>query len=321
MGDVVTAFLDRLRWGLADPFRDAAFDAMGKLWWPYVITGLVIAWLAHRLNPDGRRYWAILLDRETWLSRSARADYVVALLNPVLQVTLLAALAVNYRDVAAFITEALRWLGVRGEITGGWAIVAGLALTAALFLADDFTRWWTHWLQHRSRVLWEFHKVHHSAEVLNFVTLHRHHPLDPIVTTFSVGLTTAAVNSLFFALLGDQLTVATVAGANVLRVVFNALGGVLRHGPFWVSFGPRFERWIASPALHHIHHSADPRHWDTNFGTSLSVWDRWAGTLHIPKGREVTAFGIGEAAERHHSLGGLYVAPFARAARLLRKGQ
>jgi sterol desaturase/sphingolipid hydroxylase (fatty acid hydroxylase superfamily) len=133
------------------------------------------------------------------------------------------------------------------------------------------------------------------------------------LTSFAVGLAAALVNAVFIACLGETLTVATVAGANVFRVAANAAGGVLRHSPFWLSFGPTVERWAVSPAMHHIHHSADPRHWDRNFGTSLAIWDRLAGTLYIPNGKEVERFGIGAESGTFHSLAGAYLTPFRRA--------
>ncbi|MSP68375.1 MAG: sterol desaturase family protein [Alphaproteobacteria bacterium] len=35
---------------------------------------------------------------------------------------------------------------------------------------------------------------------------------------------------------------------------------------------------LVTPQSHRIHHSADPAHYDTNFGVSLCIWDRLFGT-------------------------------------------
>lgn len=304
----INDFTAQVQTALFEPFRSVLADAASKLWWPVALLSLLIALATLGLRP----FAAKLLAPATWTSRSARNDYLILLINPVLQVTLLSFLALNYAIIGQWIAAALTWAGVHGQATGGGALLAGLALTAALFVADDFARWSTHYLQHRVPLLWEFHKVHHSAEVLNFLTVQRHHPLDPLFTTAVIGIVTALVNGVFIGLFGDHLTIATVAGANIFRVASNALGGLLRHSPFWLSFGGATERWLVSPAMHHIHHSSDPKHYDTNFGTALSVWDRWAGTIYFADGAPVTDFGVGEETLHFHSLTAIYLGPLQR---------
>ena len=45
----------------------------------------------------------------------------------------------------------------------------------------DAALWFTHWLFHVVPELWEFHKVHHSAEVMTPITAARMHPVEEIV--------------------------------------------------------------------------------------------------------------------------------------------
>ena len=310
--------LMRLRLALEEPLRLFASDASSKLWWPFVVVSLVAVWLlagqTRTTAASPGKVLTTLFEPRQWLSRSARNDYLILFINPLLQVTILSWLVVNFGAVASWIVTSLTWFGVHGQSTGLVAACLGLVLTAALFVVDDLARWLTHYLQHRIPVLWEFHKVHHSAEVLNFLTVQRHHPLDPLLTTAVIGLSTAAVNGLFIGLFGDHLTIATVAGANVFRAAANALGGVLRHSPFWLSFGSPVERWLVSPAMHHMHHSSDPRHFDNNFGTALSVWDRLAGTLRLADGAPVTDFGIGAETRQFQTLPAIYLGPLRRVA-------
>jgi len=54
-------------------------------------------------------------------------------------------------------------------------------VTAALFLAYELAYWTNHYASHRVPLLWEFHRVHHTAEVLTPVTNFRVHPVDSIV--------------------------------------------------------------------------------------------------------------------------------------------
>ena len=109
---------------------------------------------------------------------------------------------------------------------------------------------------------------------------------------------------------GDTLTPLTIAGANAFWVLANIFGGILRHSPFPISFGATIERWIVSPAMHQIHHSDHPEHYDANMGGTLAIWDRMAGTLIITEGQTVTSFGIGDETKDFRSLKEIYLRPF-----------
>lgn len=292
-------------------------EGQARFYWVYCLTGLAIAAYAYRKHRDAESFQATLLDKNVWASQSAINDYIIFVLVPVLRVTVLSALAINYQTVSDFVVTALHALGVAGHASGPTAAALGVALTLALFLMDDFLRWLMHYTFHRIPELWEFHKVHHSAEVLNFATAERHHPFELIIDGFAFAFGRGLVNGIFIGLFGDQLTVSTIAGANIFLFAFNICGGVLRHSPFWISFGPRVERWIISPAMHHIHHSNKREHFDRNFGGSLAIWDRMAGSLHIPHGREIEGFGIGEETKDFRSMEVLLFRPFAGAWRVL----
>ena len=54
-------------------------------------------------------------------------------------------------------------------------------VTVFLFLAYELGYWVDHYLSHRIPMLWDFHKVHHTAEVLSPLTNFRMHPVDSVV--------------------------------------------------------------------------------------------------------------------------------------------
>lgn len=303
------------------PFM-ALFDIAGsgnvRYFWLYILTGLVIGYLAHRLSGDKRAFGAVLFARDVWLSRSALNDYGIVIINPVIRFLCITWVVTNLHAIVAAGGALIRDAGVSGSANDGATLALGGLLTLVLFIVSDFLRFGLHYLEHRLPVLWEFHKVHHSAEVLNFATADRIHPMELLFTGCGMAIGMGLVNGAFIAAWGDQLTVATVAGANIFYVFFNIIGGVLRHSPVWVSFGPRIERWIVSPAMHQIHHSEDPRHFDSNFGGSLAIWDRMFGTLYIPDGREVESFGLGSETVEYRSLSALYILPFVKAWRILK---
>ncbi len=66
-------------------------------------------------------------------------------------------------------------------ISGTPGPVTVLVFTATMLLAYDLSYYLYHVAQHRWPVLWELHKVHHSAEVLVGITKDRVHPLDELI--------------------------------------------------------------------------------------------------------------------------------------------
>ena len=62
-----------------------------------------------------------------------------------------------------------------------------------------------------------------------------------------------------------------------------------------------------------MHHSSNPKHFDRNFGASLSVWDWMFGTLYIPaKEPERLSFGVQVNGLNDHSITGVFFDPAAR---------
>src|SRR5262245_40804118 len=89
-----------------------------------------------------------------------------------------------------FLTQFSRWLG--GIVPQGFrTAVAGqpwwLQVVEVIFLSDLLICW-GHRLQHRVGFLWRFHRVHHSAEHLDWLAAFREHPLDSIYTIGLINL-------------------------------------------------------------------------------------------------------------------------------------
>jgi sterol desaturase/sphingolipid hydroxylase (fatty acid hydroxylase superfamily) len=70
-----------------------------------------------------------------------------------------------------------------------------------------------------------------------------------------------------------------------------------------------------SPAHHHIHHSVDPKHFGSNMGGCLAIFDWMFGTLIVPeRQRQRLRFGVEDAnAPAPHTLQHGLLAPFWRA--------
>lgn len=319
MLDWINETCSRLAIAAMMPFHDFFKDTSSRYFWLYCATGLLIAAFVYRGQKEVKSFRETLADRNVWASKSAINDYIILMITPMMRITILSWAAVKWETVSKGVVDALTWLGVSGTVNDHTAIMLGVVLTTVLFVVDDFLRWLVHFTYHRVPELWEFHKVHHSAEVLNFATAERHHPVEVMTTAAVLMGAYGLINGIFIAFFGDKVTPVTIAGANIFLFVFNLAGGALRHSPFWISFGPRVERWIISPAMHQIHHSDKPEHYDRNMGGSLAVWDRMFGTLHIPQGREIEGFGIGEETRDFRSMEVIMLRPFTACVELLRK--
>jgi len=140
----------------------------------------------------------------------------------------------------------------------------------AFFLVRDFLEWVIHNLLHRVPWLWEFHKLHHSIEELDWIGNFRFHWMEIIVYQ---GLT-------YF-----PLVILGVDGRVILVIaVVATLIGHLNHSNLNISWGPL--RYVFnSPRMHVWHHDYDwpaDRKYGVNFAVCLSVWDWLFGTAYWP---------------------------------------
>ncbi|MGQ0383959.1 MAG: sterol desaturase family protein [Gammaproteobacteria bacterium] len=303
------------------------FVQTGHMHYVFFATALVIAfayyWRYVRATGGGAGFARWLLPREIYLHRSAVVDYQYYLVNsiilskvyPVIFIGLPGVLLVS-DGVRQVLTSAFGPAGVSGPPS----VWAGIAFTVAMTLAFDFAKWYAHFLEHRVPVLWEFHKVHHSAEVLTPFTNSRSHPVDQILEQLMVAFVSAPVTGVFAWLYPAQVTEITLWNLGILHLAF-FLTQHLRHSHVRLGFGRWASRIFSSPAMHQIHHSVEERHWDRNFALMFSLWDVLAGTNYIPASDEKYRLGLpGGEHRRFQSLGALYFAPFAAAARRVRRG-
>lgn len=213
--------------------------------------------------------------------------------------------------------------GLHGDAGDGTLPLPMLLLAAFLAaLASDFAYYVNHRLHHENRVLWPFHKLHHSAEHLTLLTAKRNHPVFDLLLALMNAICIGPVIGVIYGLFG-MYDVATLFGLSIVFATFNFAGGALRHSHIWLDFGPILDHVFISPAQHQIHHSMAPRHHDKNYGLVFAVWDWAFGTLYVPEGRETLVFGVADRTGRpepqvHTSLVTAYAVPFIEAAQAAR---
>jgi sterol desaturase/sphingolipid hydroxylase (fatty acid hydroxylase superfamily) len=204
----------------------------------------------------------------------------------------------------------------------GWTVL--LLATLVELLAYELAYWFGHFLFHRIPALWEFHKVHHSAEELTALTELRQHPVEILVFMNLIAIATGSVFGVMTYVFGPGVQPFTLLNGNILLMLFLVSYGHLRHSHMWIAFTGVAGRILQSPAHHQIHHSDNPAHFEKNLGFALALWDWIFGTLYVPRPeRESVHFGVGATEGEYSSVAGNYFHPFLRfgehAARWLRE--
>jgi sterol desaturase/sphingolipid hydroxylase (fatty acid hydroxylase superfamily) len=299
---------------LINPFVQFLFYG-SVYWWPYLLSAAVIAvagfWAAQgggwaTLGAFRRRF----LTRRIWAHPSAQADYGYYIVNSILHPVIVAPLILSGAAIGAGVERALAaMLGPIGAPVVGVGAARAI-YTLLFFLAYDFTRYLAHGWLHDVPLLWQFHKVHHSAEVLTPITNYRAHPVELFLMAAIPNLATGLVSGVIWYLVADEVGYYMFFGSHVFILLFSAFAN-LRHFEVWISFGPMLNRWLVSPAHHQIHHSRDPRHFGRNRGFELAVWDRMFGTLYVPGKPEELRLGLGDGTDgAWHGVGRMYGWPF-----------
>ncbi|HEX5210496.1 MAG TPA: sterol desaturase family protein [Pseudolabrys sp.] len=293
-----------------------------------VVAALFLAWQRRR---RGRRIRLrtlarALFPRRIMTHRSNQADIFYLFFNVFMFSILFGWAILSYQFISNGLIAGL--VALFGPMTpmALSPYVTRAVITVMLFLAYELGYWFNHWLSHKVPLLWEFHKVHHSAEVLTPLTNFRVHPVYGWVFANILAFSTAVANGFGHYMFGDATHQYALADTNIILVLFIHAYVHLQHSHMWISFRGVLGRILVSPAHHQVHHSANPRHFNKNFGSCLALWDWMFGTLYIPaKEREPLVFGVPDHADAHTVKGEL-VEPFVNAAghfkpRLPRRGE
>lgn len=300
--DEFLKWFDGVGFSLLDPSK--------RLFWGNILGALLL--LVMIPGKDKRARWKTLFSKEIWFHRSSQADMKIIAINTTLRAFLFPTSILTSTGIAAAISLLLTYI-FGGKPT--WDInplLSSFAFTAAIFLADDFARFYLHYLQHRWPLFWVFHQTHHSALVLTPLTLLRTHPFEIITARIRSALTYGIVIGFFFYCIGVTVTAWDVLGTEIIGFTFNFLGANLRHSQIWLHFGP-LEPVFISPAAHQVHHSVDEAHYDKNFGVCLAVWDKLFGTHFDPRHiEEPLSYGLIDSplSDPKQSVWTLYAQPF-----------
>jgi len=187
---------------------------------------------------------------------------------------------IGYNAVSNVVVEAfndfLGFFGITNFVAieiKTWAVWCQLLL---MFVLRDFIQWNVHRLLHRVPILWEFHKVHHSAKELGFATHLRFHWMETIAYR--------TIEYIPLAMIGFSIQQFFLVHIIALAIGhFNHSNIYVPIGPLKYIFNnPQFHKW------HHVKNLPERKKFGINFALSLSTWDYLFGTAEEPySGRDL----------------------------------
>jgi sterol desaturase/sphingolipid hydroxylase (fatty acid hydroxylase superfamily) len=234
-------------------------------WGNYAFGGSVTSLRVVVIGPLAAAIMGVLLvvervhpaQRRSLFARGCRQDVLYLALNVTLVLPLITALTLTFSEL---VRRWLPWI-----VLPHMGVVPRWAAIAAIMVAVDGCNWLAHLSNHRVRVLWRFHEVHHSQEDLNVLTVFRTHPFIHV--------------SYLISLIPGIVLLANGTSTTILLVIY---GGIvaLAHSNTRMGFGP-LGRIFVSPNFHRVHHQLDGPQ-DVNLGFALTIWDQLFGRAVFP---------------------------------------
>ncbi len=225
----------------------ALFDPTQRVYYFYLLGSLCMAFLAYQLlkirsrqdanSHPPKSFWSWLLRSSVWKHPSAKQDYLYFFLNAVIYGSIASQLLLSSHFLNHLFMQCYTILFghlQHAVFSLSWQIA--LIYTIASLMMIDFGIFLAHYCMHRIPFLWQFHKVHHSAEVLTPITLYRMHPVDLFVTTNIATIFHAIIHSLFLTLMQHQPVTFKIYSLNIFTFLFYCLGYNLRHSHMWVQY-------------------------------------------------------------------------------------
>lgn len=254
-----------------EPFVSAAMESLREI----APIALIFMALAYVLKRD--KVWAGLKSAR----RELGTNFGLLLFNSVVMIPLLTVPLGLFRSNIPQLPM----------IPAFWEMLPKLLVVIIAIVIIDLAAYWRHRLEH-SRAFWRIHATHHADEAMNWLTLHRKHPLGELLSL--------VLDLIPVLLLG--LPIWAIVTAALLR----SWWGYLIHADVPWTLGI-FGKVMMSPAAHRLHHIRDEALMGSNYANTITLWDRLFGTYIDPAPYLNCETGI---AEGSRNLIGEFARPF-----------
>lgn len=153
-----------------------------------------------------------------------------------------------------------------------------------LLLATDFIWYWYHRLGHEINLFWGAHIVHHQSEQFNYTVSAR-------ITTLQ-----ALIRNLFWCLLP---LIGFEPGMVISILVVHGTYSFFTHTQLIGKLG-WLENILITPSHHGVHHAANEKYINKNYGDIFVFWDKLFGTFQVEE--EKPFFGLTKPLTRYSFL-------------------
>ncbi len=291
-----------------------------RLFFLYILTFILMACVIFfKKNHTLAGFFKFLLPKEIYTHQSTKIDIYLIFFSPFFNILLLTPLTVLAtlwiaHGIMALLDSA--FMSPMLEINAYSYIIYSILW----IIFYDFGQYIAHYWEHKFPILWEFHKIHHSAEVLNPATAYRFHPCDMAFTSVVITACTSIITGLFSWLYGQELTFISILNMHCIIFLFYFCGYHFRHSHIKVIYPRWLQHILICPSQHQIHHSVEKKHWDKNIGYIFSVWDWLFGTLYIATHDEEYHYGLSKDQDAtYRSLYHVYTVPFKNIFKILKQ--
>jgi sterol desaturase/sphingolipid hydroxylase (fatty acid hydroxylase superfamily) len=185
-----------------------------------------------------------------------------------------------------------------------------VTITISVLLLDIVIYWQHRWF-HRIPLLWRLHKVHHADSHVDTTTGLRFHPIEIVLSLFIKALVVAvlgvpAIAVVIFEVALNGFAIFNHANIRLPRKLDDVVGKVL-----------------VTQRLHRIHHSQRWQESNSNFGFSVTWWDKLFGSYTHEASKDDSRILIGQkdypASKKNASLLTLLCLPFHKSKQTKRK--
>jgi len=286
--------LSTVKEGLQMPFSYLIQAEDKRIYVLYLLSSVLLVFYIFKRSKSLQSFFKYLFHKKVWGSKSAIIDYYFIFFNSYIKIILIAPLLIYGYYLNYYVNDGLHSIFGKSSLQLSATTII-ILYTVTLTLFGDLCSYIVHYIMHKTPFFWRFHKIHHSATVLNPITQYRIHPVELLINNlrgvFVIGLVTGIFNYLSV----HQIEKWTFIGVNIFHFLFLLWGANLRHSHVKFSYFSALENILISPFQHQIHHSNNPEHYDKNMGAKFAIWDWLFGTL--VKSKDVTKklrFGLGE---------------------------
>jgi sterol desaturase/sphingolipid hydroxylase (fatty acid hydroxylase superfamily) len=176
--------------------------------------------------------------------------------------TLIARLAAPVAAVSAAL-----WAKSHGFGLAHWLSQPDWAAFLLTIVALDLAIYAQHRAMHEATPLWRFHAVHHADAHVDATTALRFHPGEIVLSMLWKSALVVILGAPALAVIAFEAAVNALA-------LFNHANGKLPR-----AVEAALKPWLITPALHRLHHDASVGARTSNYGFSVSLWDRLFGSF------------------------------------------